>query len=225
MVGVRAALAANIRFHTVSPTVSGASHCPQCDHTFCIMDNSERLRRCQVGARRSSQRPARNSGQPSRKSTVGARGPSDSKSWISARIGAASTLRSKDRHGDDRALVHGRECVVRYTHARPGRQLGENSLNGLPRTSASYGVVIDHEVVFVDEDCIPPDAVHIIPIDDEMWEVVESYVDLVRSIPGAQFYEQRVPIDHITGEEGGSGTAAILRVTSGCSAGSARRND
>ena len=88
-----------------------------------------------------------------------------------------------------------------------GHQLGENSLNGLPSTSASYGVVIDHEVVFVDEDCIPPDAVHIIPIDDEMWEVVESYVDLVRSIPGAQFYEQRVPIDHITGEEGGSGTA------------------
>jgi hypothetical protein len=44
-------------------------------------------------------------------------------------------------------------------------------------------------------------------VDAEMAGHVQSYVDLVRSIPGELMVEQRLPIDHLTGEHGAAGTS------------------
>ena len=49
-----------------------------------------------------------------------------------------------------------------------------------------------------------------IEVDDEMLACVDTYVAYVRSIPGDLLVEQRVPIDHVTGEPGGSGTADAI---------------
>lgn len=49
-----------------------------------------------------------------------------------------------------------------------------------------------------------------IEVDDEMLQCVNTYVAYVRSIPGELLVEQRVPIGHVTGEPGGSGTADAI---------------
>lgn len=46
-----------------------------------------------------------------------------------------------------------------------------------------------------------------IAVDDEMLSCVATYVEFVRAIPGELHVEMRVPIDHVTGEPGGSGTS------------------
>lgn len=55
---------------------------------------------------------------------------------------------------------------------------------------------------------LPPEA-QAIPITDEMIECVESYVDFVRqlAIGGELHVEQRLSIEHITGEPGAKGTS------------------
>jgi hypothetical protein len=54
-------------------------------------------------------------------------------------------------------------------------------------------------------------------VDDEMADEVKKYTDLVRdlvkSTNGTLFVEQRLPIDHITGEEGATGTSDTVIVT------------
>jgi CRISPR/Cas system-associated exonuclease Cas4 (RecB family) len=47
----------------------------------------------------------------------------------------------------------------------------------------------------------------LIALDAEMWQCVNTYVEFVRAIPGERLIEVRVPVDHITGEEGASGTS------------------
>lgn len=44
-------------------------------------------------------------------------------------------------------------------------------------------------------------------VDDEMVECVQSYLDTIRDIGGQLLVEQRMPIDHLTGEVGAGGTA------------------
>lgn len=50
-------------------------------------------------------------------------------------------------------------------------------------------------------------------IDDEMADNVQVYVDLVRSIPGDMYVEQKMPINQITGEDGAHGTADAVIVS------------
>lgn len=51
---------------------------------------------------------------------------------------------------------------------------------------------------------------------EDMAEPVQCYVDFVRSLPGEKFYEVRVPIGHITGEEGAEGTSDVVALTDDC---------
>lgn len=51
------------------------------------------------------------------------------------------------------------------------------------------------------------DIDHRFVVAEEMITNVQKYVDLVRSIPGSLMVEQRLPIDHLTGEEGAKGTS------------------
>lgn len=46
-----------------------------------------------------------------------------------------------------------------------------------------------------------------IPVDDEMVEYVQQYVDRTRAIGGELFVEQRLSIEHLTGEDGAHGTS------------------
>jgi len=49
-------------------------------------------------------------------------------------------------------------------------------------------------------------------VDAEMLDCVETYVGIVNGLPGEKHIETRVPIDHVTGEEGGSGTADCVAI-------------
>jgi hypothetical protein len=51
-----------------------------------------------------------------------------------------------------------------------------------------------------------------IHVDDEMLDCVNAYVGIVRGLPGEIHIESRVPIDHVTGEPGGSGTADCVAI-------------
>lgn len=48
------------------------------------------------------------------------------------------------------------------------------------------------------------------PLDDDMIDCVQTYIDFVRAIPGELHVEQSVPIDHLTGEEGATGTSDAI---------------
>jgi hypothetical protein len=48
---------------------------------------------------------------------------------------------------------------------------------------------------------------------EDMAEAVQCYVDMVDSLPGEKFYEVAVPIGHLTGEEGATGTADVVSMT------------
>lgn len=52
-------------------------------------------------------------------------------------------------------------------------------------------------------------------IDYDMAEFVQAYVDRCRAVGGEQFYEQRLAIDHITGEEGAHGTSDFVGIADG----------
>jgi hypothetical protein len=44
-------------------------------------------------------------------------------------------------------------------------------------------------------------------VDDDMVECVQEYIDIIRNLGGVLLVEQRMPISHLTGEEGAGGTA------------------
>lgn len=52
-------------------------------------------------------------------------------------------------------------------------------------------------------------------VDYDMAEFVQAYVDRCRAVGGEQFYEQRLAIGHITGEEGAHGTSDFVGIADG----------
>lgn len=52
-------------------------------------------------------------------------------------------------------------------------------------------------------------------VDHDMAEFVQGYVDRCRAVGGEQFYEQRLAIGHITGEEGAHGTSDFVGIADG----------
>lgn len=85
----------------------------------------------------------------------------------------------------ERCLVAGNEDFMREVTGREGRVEGDGTVTYLPAGSGH------------------------IAINDEMIECVESYVDFIRqlAIGGQLHVEQRLSIEHITGEVGAKGTS------------------
>lgn len=52
-------------------------------------------------------------------------------------------------------------------------------------------------------------------VDYDMAEFVQAYVDRCRAVGGEQFYEQRLPIGHITKEDGAHGTSDFVGIADG----------
>ena len=83
-------------------------------------------------------------------------------------------------------------------------ELAERVLTGQALPTEPTARVVNGDVEF--------GAEYSTDLDDEMWACVHTYCDYVTSIPGTRHIEQRVPVDHITGEPGGSGTADAIVV-------------
>ena len=91
--------------------------------------------------------------------------------------------------------------------------LGEQALLGkaLPALGTHAYVEDNGDVVYSVEDPSLFTDKPVFKVDAERMQVVQTYVDYVQSIPGDLLVEQRLPIDHVTGEEGGSGTSDAIK--------------